>query len=115
MSALKRENDPESQKDLEQQIQSVKINAEALESTTSDVVLNVPPYDASATTPELAYPLDKIIEGEWSFLLDIYNRLESGAQLKPGDYPSFVLNRIDKLRDTKVSVTRALSILVQTY
>lgn len=105
MHALNKENDPESQKDLALKMKSVKINKEALESTTSDTVLNVPPYDANATTPQQAYPLDKIIlKGEWDFVQDIFNHVSAGLEVISDAYPSFVCNRIHKLREIQVRV-----------
>ncbi|KAI9161308.1 hypothetical protein LWI28_016217 [Acer negundo] len=116
MNALKKENDPESQKDLEEKIQSVKINKEALESTSAEAILNVPPYDSSATTPELAYPLDKIVlKGEWDFLQDIYQQLDAGAELAPNAYPSFVCNRIHKVYDSKDEVERKTLSCIFSY
>ncbi|KAL5755647.1 hypothetical protein ACOSP7_020049 [Xanthoceras sorbifolium] len=116
MNALKKEHDPESQKDLEEKIQSVKINTEALETTTSDAVLNVPPYDSSAVTPQLAYPLDKIIlKGEWDFLQDVYQHLEMGTEVATNAYPSFVCNRIQKLRDIEDEVERKTLSCIFSY
>lgn len=103
MHALNKENDPESQKDLAQKMKSVKINKQALETTTSESVLNVPQYDAAATTPEQAYPLEKIIlKGEWDFLQDIYELLGAGREVTSNAYPSFVCNRIHKLQGIQV-------------
>lgn len=103
MNDLLKENDLESQKDLEKKIKSVKINKGALESATVDTILNIPPYDSSATIPELAYPLDKIIlKGEWDFLQDIYELLQVRNEVKSSFYPSFVCNRIQKLQGIKV-------------
>lgn len=103
MNDLLKENDLESQKDLEKKIKSVKINKGALESATVDTILNIPPYDSSATIPELAYPLDKIIlKGEWDFLQDIYELLQVGKEVNSSAYPSFVCNRIQKLQGIKV-------------
>ncbi|KAL5755644.1 hypothetical protein ACOSQ2_020390 [Xanthoceras sorbifolium] len=113
MNALKKERDPESQKDLEE---SVNINTEALETTTSDAVLNVPTYDSSAVTPQLAYPLDKIIlKGEWDFLQDIYQHLEMGTEVTTNAYPSFVCNRIQKLRDIEDEVERKTLSCIFSY
>ncbi|KAH7565530.1 hypothetical protein JRO89_XS09G0223400 [Xanthoceras sorbifolium] len=113
MNALKKERDPESQKDLEE---SVNINTEALETTTSDAVLNVPTYDSSPVTPQLAYPLDKIIlKGEWDFLQDIYQHLEMGTEVTTNAYPSFVCNRIQKLRDIEDEVERKTLSCIFSY
>ena len=66
-------------------------------------------------TPELAYPLDKIVlKGEWDFLQDIYQQLDVGAELAPNAYPSFVCNRIHKVYDSKVRAQESLSMFMQT-
>lgn len=81
-------------------------NAEALASTTDASFFhaqNLPPHNLDATTPDMAYPLDSIIhKGEWDCLLDVYELVQSGSELKPADYPIFVRNRISKLEDLKV-------------
>ncbi|KAM7254595.1 hypothetical protein ACFE04_003975 [Oxalis oulophora] len=75
-------------------------NKRALESTSADIARNVPPYNSSATTPHEAYPLEKIImQGEWGFLEDIYNILQSNDEVSSDNYPLFVRNRMFKLRD----------------
>lgn len=100
--ALKQEEDPESQKDLDVKMKNVAVNKQALESTEAHVSRNLPPYDVSATTPEEAYPLEKIIpKVEWDYLEDIYNLLQrEGADFK--DYPTFVCNRIERLKMIQV-------------
>lgn len=116
MHALNKENDPESQKDLALKMKSVKINKEALESTTSDTVLNVPPYDANATTPQQAYPLDKIIlKGEWDFVQDIFNHVSAGLEVISDAYPSFVCNRIHKLREIQDDVEKQTLASIFSY
>lgn len=101
--ALNQEDDPNSQKELDGKIKEVKINKEALESTNAHFARNVPPYDASATSPREAYPLDKIIlTGEWGFLEDIFELLQVGAEVASNTYPTFVCNRIHKLQEIEV-------------
>ncbi|KAK8626278.1 hypothetical protein V6N13_133929 [Hibiscus sabdariffa] len=95
---LKREVDPESQKELEKKIGQVAFDKEALADTSAIIARNIPPHDVSATTPLEAYPLDKIIlKGDWDFLGDIYKLLEAGEKVASDAYPHFVCNRIRKL------------------
>jgi len=97
---LNQEDNPKTQEVLGERIKEVKIKKEALESTGANITRNVPPYDASATSPQEAYPLDKIIlTGEWGFLEDIFELLEVGAKVPPSTYPTFVCNRIHKLQE----------------
>ncbi|KAJ0007700.1 hypothetical protein Pint_28995 [Pistacia integerrima] len=113
---LQKENDLESQKDLAKKIKSVKINKGALESAIVDTVLNIPPYDSSATIPELAYPLDKIIlKGEWDFLYDIYELLQVGQEVEGSAYPSFVCNRIQKLRELEKDEEKRVRACIFSY
>ncbi|GLT60803.1 hypothetical protein SLA2020_335520 [Shorea laevis] len=98
--SLNQEDNPKSQEELGGRIKEVKIKKEALESTSANIARNVPPYDASATSPQEAYPLDKIIlQGEWGFLEDIFERLQVGAEVPTNTYPTFVCNRIHKLQE----------------
>ena len=83
-----------------------KVNAKALEvgvaSTSS--ARNIPPHDLSATIPQQAYPLEKIIlKGEWRYLLDIAEILQEGKSITPESYPVFVCNRIHKIDEVKVN------------
>ncbi|KAJ7951562.1 DNA-directed RNA polymerase I subunit rpa49 [Quillaja saponaria] len=92
-------DDPESQKDLDVQMKNIVVNKQALEGTEAHISRNIPPYDASATTPQEAYQLDKIIlRGEWDYLGDIFELLHLGPEVDISGYPTFVSNRIDKLR-----------------
>ncbi|KAM7483874.1 hypothetical protein LguiB_008457 [Lonicera macranthoides] len=103
MDSLHQKQDPKSQEYLDKKLEDQKINKEAVEvaDTTSDA-RNIPPYDMSATTPQMAYPLDKIIlKGEWDYLLDIYELSQVGGEVKPNVYPSFVCNRVHKLEHIK--------------
>lgn len=81
------------------------INQEALNIaiTATDGGRNIPPHDLAATTPQAAYPLDKIIaKGEWDYLSDIFDVLEAGESIPLDVFPSFVCNRTYKLADIKV-------------
>ncbi|KAA0059416.1 DNA-directed RNA polymerase I subunit rpa49 [Cucumis melo var. makuwa] len=99
LHALKQEDDPETKNDLDGRMKNVVVNKEALEGTQAEIARNIPAYNASATTPQEVYPLDKIIlKGEWSFLEDLYFRLRETAEIN-ATYPSFVRNRIYKLQD----------------
>lgn len=103
--ALRQDEDPDSQRNLDVKMKSVTVNKKALESTESHVSRNIPPYDASATTPQEAYILDKIIlKGEWDYLEDIYNNLQRGEEADFSAYPTFVRNRIERLRKIKVLI-----------
>lgn len=97
--ALKQDEDPDTQRNLDVKMKHVIVNKKALESTEAHVSRNIPPYDASATTPQEAYVLDKIIlKGEWDYLVDIYNNLHLGEEADFNAYPTFVRNRIGRLR-----------------
>lgn len=103
--ALNQKDDPRSQNDLDRKLKEVVINKEALESTFSHSSRNIPPHDDTATTPQEAYPLDKIIfKGEWDYLLDIIELLEAGSLVASSSYSSFVCNRIDKLKELEVRI-----------
>ncbi|KAI4381850.1 hypothetical protein MLD38_007881 [Melastoma candidum] len=100
LQSLKLVDDPDAREDLDEKIREVEVNKEALESTSSHVARNVPPHNVSASTPKEAYPLDKIIlKGEWDYIGDILQLLEAGEEISPPVYPTFVCNRIQKLRD----------------
>ncbi|KFK38743.1 hypothetical protein AALP_AA3G155200 [Arabis alpina] len=98
--ALNLGDDPEAKELLESKLNKVDVKTSALESTSSIVARNIPPYDASATTPEEVYPIEKIIgKGEYNFLQDIHRLLEQGTEAVTDAYPVFVRNRLDMLRD----------------
>ncbi|KAK7413041.1 hypothetical protein VNO78_04878 [Psophocarpus tetragonolobus] len=100
--ALTQDDDPDSQRNLDVKLKNVVVNKKALENTEYHVSRNIPPYDTSATTPQEAYVLDKIIlKGEWDYLDDIYNNLQQEKEANFSSYPSFVRNRIDRLRKIK--------------
>lgn len=104
MQTLKQEDDPDSQNDLDA-IKQGMTNREDLEASEGHNDRNTPPFNASATTPQEAYPLDKIIStGEWKFLQDIYKILEGGAEISRDSFPTFVCNRIHKLQQIEVRV-----------
>ncbi|CAA2971130.1 DNA-directed RNA polymerase I subunit rpa49 [Olea europaea subsp. europaea] len=99
--ALRQTGDPGVHQDLDLKLQEVETIKEALEAATStDNSLNIPPYNLSATSPDMAYPLDKIIlKGEWDYLLDIFEISFTGGEVTPSIYPRFVRNRVQKLED----------------
>jgi DNA-directed RNA polymerase I subunit RPA49 len=112
--SLNQEDNPKSQEALGGRIKGVKIKTEALESTNANIARNVPPYDGSATSPQEAYPLDKIIlQGEWGFLEDIFELLQVGAEVPPNTYPTFVCNRIHKLQEIQVWYKKVLIVFFQ--
>ncbi|PIN22299.1 RNA polymerase I 49 kDa subunit [Handroanthus impetiginosus] len=99
--ALRQTEGPGTQEDADQKLKGIEIKTEALEAIASTTnARNVPPYDMGAASPDMAYPLDKIIlKGEWDYLLDIFELAQAGAEVTPDVYPSFVCNRIVKLED----------------
>lgn len=102
--ALRQEGDLESQKLLDVKLKNIVVNQQALESVEAHASRNIPPHDISATTPEQAYPLEKIIPHvEWDHLEDIYNLLQQNEEDFKG-YPSFVCNRIEKLKKIEVLI-----------
>ncbi|KAF6175008.1 hypothetical protein GIB67_026496 [Kingdonia uniflora] len=102
--SLDEKENPDAKKDLEIKIKGIEINKEALQSTSAYSARNIPPHNPTATTPEEAYPINKIIlEGELSHLLDIMEHVESGEELSPNAYPSFISNRISWLQEIQVS------------
>ncbi|PON96198.1 RNA polymerase I associated factor, A49-like [Trema orientale] len=99
LQVLNREHNPQYERDLDGTIKQIVVKKEDIESSQVHNVRNTPPYNAAATTPQEAYPLDKIIfEGEWDFLEDIYELLQKEAEDKWNAYPTFVSNRIHKLQ-----------------
>ncbi|XP_063936879.1 uncharacterized protein LOC108196040 isoform X2 [Daucus carota subsp. sativus] len=101
LESLRKNRDPVSKKDLEKSIDSipeeVKVNIVAHKAAENMNAPNIPFYDMSASTPDKAYPLEKIIEKEeWDCLGDLLN-IPRGAKLSPEAYPSFVRNRVHKL------------------
>jgi DNA-directed RNA polymerase I subunit RPA49 len=101
--SLRQEQDAKSQAMLEEQLRNEEINEKAFETAGNEGEgRNIPPYDLSATSPEKAYSLDKIIlKGEWDYLVDILHLSQEGDQLNPELYPSFVIRRVYKLDQIK--------------
>ncbi|KAK2983269.1 hypothetical protein RJ640_009283, partial [Escallonia rubra] len=100
IQSLHQMQDPKSQEDWNKTLQGITINKEALENavTATNDGRNIPPHDMSAVTPDMAYPLDKIIrKGEWDYLVDILELFQEGAEMAPDVYPSFVCSRYYKL------------------
>lgn len=101
--------DADSQACAQDQMKDIQLNRSANENTAK-VVLNVPPHDLSASTPEKAYLLNKIIpKDEWKHLNNILEMVIYGKDLdttsefyRSGTYPCFVVNRLGKIRETKV-------------
>lgn len=80
------------------------IDNQAHEDVKEAAVPNIPPNDRSANTPEKAYLLDEIMpKAERAYLLDILENLQSGEDLASKSYPTFVYNRIHKLREIQVN------------
>ncbi|KAK6911929.1 RNA polymerase I associated factor, A49-like [Dillenia turbinata] len=99
METLRFKEDAEAQGDLEKQIEDVVVNKEALESADPHTDRNTPVYNISATKPEEAYPLEKIIlSGEWDYLFDVYGRFKKGKSAKDS-YASFVRHRFHRVSD----------------
>lgn len=89
------------------------MNDEASEDVKEPLDRNIPAYDPSAITPQNAYPLYKIIpKGERGYLKDILEILEwepkdarNAKFWEKQQYPSFVINRLYKLREMKVIIS----------
>ncbi|CAA7395007.1 unnamed protein product [Spirodela intermedia] len=105
LSALrKQKDDPNAKESLENQLKDVEVNKELLGNVETKGSHRIPPHDPTATVPEKAYIIDEIIQKrEWDHLLDILWHLESGEtsaeSWEKKGYPSFVCNRIEKLRE----------------
>ncbi|KAM0952993.1 putative RNA polymerase I associated factor, A49 [Dioscorea sansibarensis] len=86
-----------------------EIEEGASEVAKPKAVPNIPPFDITADTPEKAYLLDEIIlPGERRHLIDVFEMVQSGVAFnssvqfwEENGYPSFVYNRIHKLRCIK--------------
>ncbi|KAK4344816.1 hypothetical protein RND71_034992 [Anisodus tanguticus] len=98
LDSLRQQEDTGNQEEFDKNIAGA-INKEALEvAVITDNARNIPPHDLAATTPQLAYPLDRIIfSGEWNYLLDVFELVKAGADVTHDLYPSFVCNRSYKL------------------
>ncbi|XP_047325672.1 DNA-directed RNA polymerase I subunit RPA49 [Impatiens glandulifera] len=99
--AIYKKDDPSTQENMEVKLKKIKINKEVLESAGSQNYRNIPFHDVNATTPDSAYPLDKIIlNSDWDFLIDVLEYVQSGEGLTQY-YPTFVRNRAHKLPSIK--------------
>lgn len=99
-------DDHEALKALDEKLNEVYVKKKALdENKISTIARNIPPYDASATNPSKAYPIENIIaKGEWEFLQDIYLLLQQETGVAATNaYPLFVQNRLNRLQDMKVT------------
>ncbi|XP_043699728.1 DNA-directed RNA polymerase I subunit RPA49 isoform X2 [Telopea speciosissima] len=109
LESLNQKEDPSAQGDMARKIEGLVINKEDLENSSLCTARNIPPHDSTATIPEKAYPLENIIfKGEWDYLLDVLELLQSGAELRPNSYPSFVCNRIHRLREIQDETERKM-------
>ncbi|KAF8379204.1 hypothetical protein HHK36_028633 [Tetracentron sinense] len=116
LESLNQKEDPSAQKDLDRKIEGVVINKEALESAGAYTARNIPPHDSTATTPEKAYPLEKIIlKGEWDYLLDVLELIQSEAEIDTKAYPSFVCNRFHKLGEIQDEVEKRRIACIFSY
>lgn len=93
----------------EGKVEDIEINKESLEKTANAHVANIPSHDVTASSPEDAYPLDKIIlNAEWNHLLDILELMQSRDAAwaiefcQKNNYPSFVCNRLLKVGQIEV-------------
>ncbi|MCH83643.1 DNA-directed RNA polymerase I subunit RPA49 [Trifolium medium] len=99
----KDEEEPEAKKNLAEKMKNVEVKEIAIANTEAHVTRQIPPYNASATTPQEAYVLDEIIlAGEWKYLQNIYYSLQKGADFS--GYPTFIRNRIDRLKKIEVFI-----------
>ncbi|XP_057797143.1 uncharacterized protein LOC131013130 [Salvia miltiorrhiza] len=101
--ALRQTEDPGAQEGVGHKLEGIKVKMEALEAMASTAnARNIPPHNLEANEAEMAYPLDRIIlNGEWDYLQDIFEKVHAGSELAPDVYPSFVLNRVHTLQKTK--------------
>ncbi|OAY81587.1 DNA-directed RNA polymerase I subunit rpa49 [Ananas comosus] len=100
MSLNQQRNDPSAYEHLENEKTDADVDNNAADQETESTPRNIPPHNPSADTPERAYLIDEIIpKGERAYLLDILEALHSGVDLDLKPYPSFVSNRLYKLRE----------------
>lgn len=105
---MKLQIDPDSQKDLNETIEKLVTNKDALGTETHNA-RNIPPHNLVASSPEQAYPLDQIIvEGDHRFLLDVYQHFQKG-EVAWTAYPKFISNRVHKLGDIEVCMQTCLN------
>ncbi|XP_078429520.1 DNA binding / DNA-directed RNA polymerase [Wolffia australiana] len=104
-STLKKQmEDPNAKESLENQMKGVEVNKEAFVGSSGNTFSHIPPHDLTATSPEKAYIIDEIIQKrEWNHLLDVFYNLEStessSESWEQKGYPTFVCNRIQKLKE----------------
>ncbi|KAL1533412.1 DNA-directed RNA polymerase I subunit RPA49-like [Salvia divinorum] len=105
---LRKTDDVGAQEGMEQKLEGIKVNMEALEAVSSTAnARNIPPHDLEANEVEMAYPLDRIIlKGEWDYLQDIFHKVHGGSELAQDVYPSFVLNRVHTVQKIKDESSR---------
>uniref|UniRef100_A0A7N0RIN6 DNA-directed RNA polymerase I subunit rpa49 n=1 Tax=Kalanchoe fedtschenkoi TaxID=63787 RepID=A0A7N0RIN6_KALFE len=117
LDALNQKHAPEVVEELEKKMKDLKTNQKALELEGAAVNnRGVPHYNIDATTPQQAYPLDRIIlEGEWDYLLDIYELVQAGSALDPSSYPSFVCNRAHRLKEIQDDAERMKMACIFSY
>ncbi|CAI8589909.1 unnamed protein product [Vicia faba] len=96
---IRRDEEPDAKKNLDEKMKNVEVKEIALANTEAHVARHIPPYNTSATTPQEAYVLDKIILSlEWNHLQDIYYLLPKEEEADFSGYPTFIRNRIDKVK-----------------
>ncbi|GER52365.1 DNA-directed RNA polymerase I subunit rpa49 [Striga asiatica] len=115
--ALRQTEAPGMEDIMSSKLEAITFNKEAIEATEStDYSLNIPPHDLQATSSDTAYPLEKIIfQGEWNFLLDVFELTESGSELSPDVYPSFVCSRVNKCGAIKDESKRKRTACILSY
>ncbi|XP_068648819.1 DNA-directed RNA polymerase I subunit rpa49 [Aristolochia californica] len=98
-------DDPETKSQLESKVGELQFSKETFEKVVGYGMHYIPPHDVNATAQEKAYPLDRIIlDGEWNYLLDILELLQSTPDAtlsstfsENNGYPTFVTKRIQRL------------------
>ncbi|CAM8969379.1 unnamed protein product [Rhodiola kirilowii] len=117
LEALNQKHAPETAEELDKKVKNLKINKKALELDGAPVNNHgVPHYNIDATTPQQAYPLDKIIlQGDWDQLLDIHELIQAGCTLDRSAYPCFVCNRVDRLRNIQDDAERIKIACILSY
>ncbi|KAK9089428.1 hypothetical protein Scep_028510 [Stephania cephalantha] len=115
-ATLKQKEEPSAQENLKNKLEDISINKEAIGSVEVSTARNIPPHDTTATIPEKAYPLEKIIyEGEFRYVLDFLERVESETKIEASVYPSFVCNRAHKLLEIQNELQKKKLACVLSY
>ncbi|KAK9142158.1 hypothetical protein Syun_011558 [Stephania yunnanensis] len=115
-ATLKQKEEPGAQENLKNKLEDISINKEAIGSVEVSTSRNIPPHDTTATIPEKAYPLEKIIyEGEFRYVLDFLERVESENKIEASVYPSFVCNRAHKLLEIQNELQKKKLACVLSY